>query len=309
MSLKDKRIGVMMGGCSSEREISMKSGSAVLAALGHAGFNVTPLEVREEAERDIRRLIQESATDIVFVAMHGRFGEDGQLQMMLEKIHIPYTGPRPKASRLAMDKIVSRRLFEKAGLCVPNYRRILRVDEARRLKDLHYPVVVKPSSQGSSIGVSFVDAPAGLEDALAEALKFSPTALVEEFVAGREVTVSIFDGKPLPIVEIVPGNQFFDFEAKYAKGLTEYIVPAPLGPSVAERAQNDAVTAYRVLGCRHLSRVDMIIREDGSPCILEVNTIPGMTETSLFPKSAKAAGIEFSELCVRLLQLALRKEK
>lgn len=308
MSLKDKRIGVMMGGRSSEREISMKSGAAVFAALKSAEFNVVPLEVQDEAEKEIRRLIQESAVDVVFVAMHGRFGEDGQLQKMLEKMRIPYTGPRPKASRLAMDKAASRRLFKKAGLCVPKYWRISCIDEARRLKDLRYPLVVKPSSQGSSIGISFVDSPLCLEDALTGALKLSRSALIEEFIAGREVTVSVFDGKPLPVVEIVPKNQFFDFEAKYEKGLTEYLVPAPLEPSVAERAQSAAATAYRALGCRHLSRVDMIIRDDGSPCVLEVNTIPGMTETSLFPKSAKAAGVGFPELCVRLLQLALRKE-
>lgn len=309
MSLRGKRVGVMMGGSSSEREISMKSGAAVFSALKNAGFDVLVLEVVEETREGIRRLIDEFRVDVVFVAMHGHFGEDGQLQAILEKLKIPYTGPKARASRLAMDKLASRRLFEKAKLSVPKYQYVSHIARRPSLKGLRYPFVVKPSAQGSSIGISFVAAPEALEGALAEALKFGAEALVEEFIEGREITVSVLDGRALPVVEIIPKNKFFDYQAKYSKGLTEYVVPASLEPALASRAQEEAVRAYQALGCRHLSRVDMLIGEDGSPRILEINTIPGMTETSLFPKAAHAAGIGFTELCVRLLQLSLRGDK
>ena len=298
-----------MGGLSSERDISTKSGTAVLDALKSAGLNAVPLDVCDETEEEIRRLILTQAVDIVFVAMHGGFGEGGPLQHILEKISIPYTGSREAASRLAMDKRVSRRFFKKAGLSVPRYRRRNR-KMSRFLSKLfligwQYPCVVKPSAQGSSIGISFIDSVANLEGALEHAFKYGDDVLVEEFIRGREITVSVLDDQALPIVEIIPKKKFFDFQAKYETGLTDYAVPAPLEASIAGKAQKDAVSATRALGCRHFSRVDMIVSAQGTPYVLEVNTIPGMTATSLFPKAAAAAGINFSALCVRLLELAL----
>ncbi len=308
MFLSEKRIGVIMGGLSSEREISLKSGKAVLEALKASGLNAFALEVFEETHEGIKRLIDTNSPDVVFIAMHGGFGEDGRLQSILESSGMPYTGPAAKASHLAMDKIASRRLFQKAGLNVPKYRCIHRDTPVFLLpilmKGLKYPLVVKPSDQGSSIGISFVDSQANLDVALAEAFKFSDEAVVEEFIRGREITVSVFDGEALPIVEIIPKTRFFDFHAKYEKGMTEYIVPAHLDENIALRAQKDAVAAYNALGCRHLSRVDLIIDASGVPYCLEVNTIPGMTATSLFPKAAAAAGISFAQLCMRILELA-----
>ncbi|MBI5873521.1 MAG: D-alanine--D-alanine ligase [Candidatus Omnitrophica bacterium] len=297
-----------MGGRSAEREISLKSGSAVLDALKNTGFNAIPLEILDETEVEIRRLISSSGVQVVFIAMHGGFGEDGRLQHILEKARLPYTGPQERASRLAMDKIVSRRLFEKAGLSVPRYRCIKkglpRFFSKLSLAGFKYPYVIKPSAQGSSIGISFIDLPSRLDVALDAAFGFGDEVVVEEFISGREITVSVFDGRALPIVEIIPKKKFFDFQAKYEKGLTEYVVPATLDEKVARRAQEDATIAYHTLGCRHLSRVDMIIDKKGAPVILEVNTIPGMTATSLFPKAAAAAGIGFSDVCTRLLELA-----
>jgi D-alanine-D-alanine ligase len=295
----------MMGGCSSEREISLKSGRAVVGALQEGRFDVVALDVQSETEDEIRRLIRENMVDVVFVAMHGGFGEDGRLQEILEKIPVRYTGPGPQASRMAMDKIVSRRRFAGAGLHVP---RSVVVRRGRRcplkIKWLKAPFVVKPSAQGSSIGISFVADRKDLAAAMAEAHRYGEDVLVEEFIRGRELTVSILNDRPLPAVEIRPKKGFFDFEAKYHKGLTDYIVPALLDQRLAARIQVDSLKAYRALGCRHLSRVDVILKDEKTPYILEVNTIPGMTETSLLPKAAAAAGMNFVQLCRSLVEMA-----
>ncbi len=308
MSVKKKRIGVMMGGRSAEKDISLKSGSAVLEALESLRIQALPLVVSEESLQSIRRLIADNRVDIIFVAMHGGFGEGGGLQHILEKCGIPYTGPTRSASRLAMDKIVSRRCFKKAGLNVPRSCSVKKgVKESslkRRIASFNYPLVIKPNAQGSSIGISFIDTSSKLSKALSRSFKFGGVALIEEFIRGREITVAVLDGRALPVVEIIPKKKFFDFQAKYEKGMTEYVVPAVLDKKIVLRAQRDAVKAYHALGCRHLSRVDMIIDEEGKPVILEVNTIPGMTATSLFPKAAAAAGIGFPELCIRLLEMA-----
>ncbi|MFH0941323.1 MAG: D-alanine--D-alanine ligase [Candidatus Omnitrophota bacterium] len=312
MSLEGKRIGVMMGGLSAERDISYKSGQAVFSALKRSGLDVVALEIARDTEEEIRSAVVNSAVDIVFIAMHGGFGEDGRLQHILEKMNVCYTGSRARCSRMAMDKTISCRLFQKAGLRVPKHRQWRR-GAIRFFADLflRYPLVVKPSAQGSSIGISFVDSSKSLSEALGLALKFSDEGeevLIEEFIKGREITVSVLDGNALPVVEIIPKKQFFDFEAKYQKGMAEYVVPAPLDDATARKVKADALTAYRVLGCRHLSRVDMIISEDGRVYVLEVNTIPGMTETSLLPKAAQAAGIGFDQLCLKIVEMAAVSE-
>jgi len=306
LSAAPKKVGVVMGGLSPERDISLKSGRAVCGALKDAGWDVFPLEVFQETREDIQRLVRGACVDVVFIAMHGGFGEDGRLQKILEDMSVPFTGPAQEASRLAMDKAASRRIFERAGLCVPRCRVIRR--RQRLLSFLHglrYPIVVKPASQGSSIGVSLVPGWKEMSAAVVKAFQYDDTVLLEEFVKGMEITVSVLNGLALPIVAVIPKKSFFDFQAKYEKGLTEYVVPAPLEASVAQRAQRDAVAAYQALGCRHMARVDMIVDEKGRPVILEVNTVPGLTETSLFPKAARAAGIAFSALCAKLVEMAL----
>jgi D-alanine--D-alanine ligase len=296
----------MMGGRSAEREVSIKSGSAVLGALRAKGYDACALEVKDQTEGEIVALVRGNQVDIVFVAMHGGFGEGGDLQHILEKNSILFTGPKELASRLAMDKIASRELFKKARLRVPRYRKIKKEHCPLILAFMHYPIVIKPASEGSSIGVSFVDTPRQLRGALSLAFQYGETALAEEFIHGWEITVSVLDGRPLPVVEIIPKKRFFDFQAKYEMGLTDYVVPADLHPEIAHRAQADAVLAYHALGCRHFSRVDMILKKGREPYILEVNTIPGMTATSLFPKAAHAADISFEDLCATLLDLAWR---
>jgi len=296
----------MMGGLSSEREISLKSGRAVLQALKDAGWQVLALEVAQETPEEIRRLVGEACVDVVFVAMHGGFGEDGRLQGILEAMGVAFTGPAAEASRLAMDKIASRRVFERAGLCVPQTRVIRRGERlVSLLHELEYPAVVKPAGQGSSIGVTCITHWRQLSPAILKAFRYDDTVLVEEYIKGREITVSVLDGAALPVVAIVPKKSFFDFQAKYEKGMTDYIVPAPVEAALAERAQQDAVTAYDALGCRHLARVDMILDKDGRPVILELNTVPGMTETSLLPKAARAAGLDFPSLCTKIVEMAL----
>ncbi|MFH1692618.1 MAG: D-alanine--D-alanine ligase [Candidatus Omnitrophota bacterium] len=305
MFLEDKNIGIMMGGCSCERAVSLKSGSAVARVLETAGYRVALLDIRRETEQEVEAFIRQHHIDVVFIAMHGGFGEDGRLQRILDKLEVSYTGSSSQASRIAMDKLASRVIFEGANLSVPKYIKLDRKDKVPAVDGLQYPLVVKPSGQGSSIGISFVDSAAGVQKAVGEAFGFDDIVLIEEFIRGREITVAILDGQPLPVVEIIPKSGFFDYRSKYEQGLTNYVSPAFLSKGLTEQIQTCALDAYHALGCRHFARVDMIVRSGYAPFILEVNTIPGLTQTSLFPKAAQAAGIGFDQLCVKLIHLAL----
>lgn len=304
MSLKDKTVGVMMGGLSSERDISVKSGRSVRENLAKDGWNAVALELVSESVDEIKKLILENAIDVVFIAMHGGFGEGGDLQRILDNMGVPYVGSGYHSSRLAMDKVASHKLFEEAGLNVPKHLAVNKGEILNR-DSLKYPVVVKPSRQGSSIGITFVNSDGKLNEAIETAFKFDDSILIEEFIKAREMTVAVLDGRALPVVEIIPKSGFFDFQAKYQKGLTDYVCPAQLDAEIIRRMQSDAVTAWQVLKCRHLCRVDMLLDEKNDPYVLEVNTIPGMTETSLFPKAAAADGLTFEKLCSDLVKLAL----
>ncbi|MBI4342727.1 MAG: D-alanine--D-alanine ligase, partial [Candidatus Omnitrophica bacterium] len=219
--------------------------------------------------------------------------------------HLAYTGSDARASRLGMDKIASRRRFEAAGLRVPRWRVIELAQSSAVIRGFSYPLVVKPSDQGSSLGVSVVRHEAQLQPAIEQAAAFNAPVLIEEFVAGREVTAGVLGDEPLPVVEIHPHHAFFDFAAKYTAGETDYLVPAPLPEDLAAQVQAAGMAAHRALGCRHLSRTDIIVRPDGTPVVLEVNTIPGFTPTSLVPKAAACAGISYDELCERLVLMAI----
>jgi D-alanine--D-alanine ligase len=304
-------VAVLMGGPSEEHAISLKSGHGVDEALSRQGHRVHPVEIPqaigvEEATATARLALQQLAPDVVFIALHGRFGEDGLIQQLCEELHLAYVGSGPQASRLGMDKIASRRRFEQAGLVVPRWRVLVPsagepLDEA---PGWSYPLVVKPSGQGSSLGVSIVPEPGALAAAVDSAAQFDSRVLIEEFIRGREVTAGILGDQPLPVVEIRPRAGFFDYRAKYTSGLTEYLVPAPLPSSAARATQAAGLAAHRALGCRHLSRADLILREDGVPVLLEVNTIPGFTPTSLLPKAAACAGIGYDALCEQLILMA-----
>jgi D-alanine-D-alanine ligase len=232
------------------------------------------------------------------------------MQGILEILKIPYTGSGVEASRLAMDKIASRRIFGAAGLSIPRYKAI---DKTRYNRDskvynnLRLPLVVKPATQGSSIGLSIIDRYEYLDKAVDLAFSFDKKIIIEEYIRGREMTVGILDGRPLPVIEIIPKKAFFDFEAKYQPGLATYIVPAQLEERVARKIKRAALSAHKLLGCFGCSRVDMILNKEGLPVVLELNSIPGLTETSLLPKAAKSEGIGFNELCLRLIKLAYEK--
>ena len=308
-SLKRMKIALFLGGPSSEREVSLKTGRAVARAMEEEGLDVVEVDVGEELDELVDAL-NGIKPHVVFIALHGRFGEDGVIQGILEYMGVPYTGSGVMASALAMNKVASKRLFSYHGIPVPRYsisrREGWTLPGEVPLDDLGYPLVVKPAAEGSTIGVNLVKDEGGLESALQEAYRYGDTVLVEEYVEGRELTVGILGDEPLPVVEIVPEGGFYDYRAKYTPGVTRYEVPAQLSQEAFVMTQHMALLAHRALGCRDVSRVDFRLSPDGTPYALEVNTIPGMTETSLLPKAAAAAGISFRELVLRILESALK---
>jgi len=259
------------------------------------------LDVRDDVCDTIRR----SGIDIAFLALHGRYGEDGTVQALLERLGIPYTGSGVEASRLALDKVASKRVFARNGIPVPRSLAFTQTAPClSRAPRLGWPLVVKPRHEGSSIGLSVVRNAGGLERAVRKAFRYDGTIIVEEFIDGREVTVGILGDEALPVIEIVTAGDIYDTHAKYRDTRTRYLVPAPLSARLRARAQRLGLSAHRALGCRDVSRVDMRIDRRGTIFVLEVNSIPGMTERSLLPKAAGARGIGFGKLCVRLLDLA-----
>ncbi|PIQ86616.1 MAG: D-alanine--D-alanine ligase [Candidatus Omnitrophica bacterium CG11_big_fil_rev_8_21_14_0_20_43_6] len=313
MEIKDfGRVGVLMGGPSSEREISLKSGRAVFAALVEAGVNAVAIDITTDHEQENISLLKKHNLDCAFIALHGRFGEDGVIQGILEKLNLPFTASGVSASRLAMDKIGSLSIFSQAGLNVPKSqfleKSVYQKDKAFINKS-GFPLVVKPANHGSSIGLSLVEVNQELPVAIELAFQFDEHIIIQEYIGGRELTAGILDEVALPVIEIIPKNKFFDFSAKYQSGLTQYIVPAVLDQAVALEIQRAGLKAHKLLGCYGCSRVDFILAKDGLAYILEVNTIPGMTLTSLLPKAAKILGIDFNRLCLKLLELAYEKAK
>jgi D-alanine-D-alanine ligase len=293
-------IAVFLGGPSAEREVSLRSGAAVARALRALGHQVT------EVDAQPGRWALPPGTEVVFLALHGTYGEDGAVQQELEHLGVPYTGCGPEASRLAFDKALTKQRCLAAG--VPTAPFVV-VDNpaAPWPPGWEPPLVVKPVCQGSSVGLAFVDSPAQWRAALEHALQFDRRALVEPRLFGRETTVGILDGQPLPIVEVRPKRGAYDYQNKYTAGATEYLCPAPLPPDVTARAQAAAVGAFQAIGGRDYARVDIMITTAGDPTVLEINTLPGMTETSLLPKAALAAGLDYGALCQRMIDLALRR--
>jgi len=305
------KIGILMGGPSTEREISLESGKAVYESLTQAGFKVAAIDIKTDGKRENIGLIKSHEVDVAFIAMHGRFGEDGQIQEILDTMGIPYTGSGARASRLAMDKIASRKIFEASGLAVPRYKAednlSYNANWITRHNDFALPLVVKPATHGSSIGLSIVEKEEELGKSVGLAFSFDERIIIEEYVMGREVTVGILDEKALPVIEIIPKKRFFDYEAKYQAGFTEYVVPAELEDKTAKKIQEAALSAHKLLGCYGCSRVDLILSKENIPFVLEVNTIPGLTKISLLPKAAKVVGIDFPQLCIKLIKLAYDK--
>lgn len=304
--MKTKRIAVLMGGPSTEREVSFNTGRAVLQALQEKGYNAVGIDLEPANFVDQLRAAN---IDVVFNAIHGKYGEDGAIQGALDLLGIPYTGSGVLASAIAMDKAITKRLFVSAGIPTPRSVIYSKAEAdadlpQRVMADFKLPVVVKASAQGSSIGVVIVDCEQALPGAIAEAFKYSDQILVEDFIKGKEITAAVFGGQypqALPLIEIVPHSGKYDYHSKYTKGATEYIVPAQLDAPVTSTIQDLAVKAFTLLGCQGVARVDFMLGANDEPFVLEVNTIPGMTATSLVPKAAAAAGISFADLCERLL--------
>jgi D-alanine-D-alanine ligase len=294
-----QHVAVLMGGPSAEHEVSLKSGQAAAAALRRAGMMVSQVEFQDETPK------LPAGTDVVFLALHGKYGEDGTIQRWLEQRGMIYTGSGVEASARAFDKASAKVAFLAAG--IPTPKSVVVERDVRPLKDLALPVVVKPARQGSSVGIKIVKDRAQLMPAVEHAWRFDDRLIVEQFVAGRELTVGVLDGLPLPVVEIRTHREYFDFEAKYTDGGAEEIVPAPLDAATTVRAQDLALQAHECLGCRDFSRTDIILSEDGAMHVLEVNTLPGLTEASLLPKAAAAAGLSMEALCTRMVELALAR--
>ncbi|MBX5469606.1 MAG: D-alanine--D-alanine ligase [Thermoleophilaceae bacterium] len=309
------RIAVLKGGASLERQVSLRSGARVEDALARLGHEVVPIDVGG----DLIPRLRAERPDAAFVALHGRDGEDGTVQELLEILGIPYTGSGVLACMRCWDKVMAKHFFVEAGIPTPDFfafnetafRSLGAADALPAIEGrLEFPLVVKPAAQGSALGIKFARTPADVPGALVAAFSYDQRVLLERHIEGRELAVSLLDGRPLPIVEAVPrADDFYDFEARYEIGRTEFVCPAELPEAVAERAERLSVAVYRLLGCYGFARVDLMLEESsGELYVLEANAIPGLTETSLLPQAAEAAGIAFDTLVERLVELALRRD-
>ncbi len=296
------RIGVFAGGVSSEREVSLRSGRAVLEALSRSGITAVsidptnPLKTKKELQK----------IDLAFLALHGKGGEDGTIQKTLEKTNIPYVGSDAKGSWLAFNKVEAKRIFERSKIPTPLWTTVTKKNW-RKLETFPVPFFVKPVADGSSIGVFLVEDFKQSVEKLKQGLSEHGALLVEKRIQGREFTVGILGKKPLPVVELRPKKKFYDYEAKYTSGMTEYLVPAPIPESWRRRFQRCALDVHEALGLRDFSRVDLVTDREGEPFVLEANTIPGFTELSLLPKAAREAGISFEALCLKLIEMAWKR--
>lgn len=301
-ALRRRRVAVLFGGPSSERVISIRSAAAVRGALRRWGIPHHAMDLTSRVYDPLRR----HKINLAFLTTHGTMGEDGRLQGLLDVLRIPYTGSGVLASALAMHKPTAKRIFQSAGLATPRWA-VLRKGEriSLRAMGLSLPLVIKPASQGSAVGITLARSPSEFRAGLAKSWRLEDEALVEDYVPGTEITVGLLGDRILPVVEIVPAHAFYDFHSKYAPGGSRHILPARLPLRVRQIAQEMAVTAFHALGCRHMGRVDLIVDRRGHPTLLEVNTLPGMTDTSLLPDAARAVGLSFDELVLTLLSLAL----
>jgi len=305
--LANIRVGVLGGGVSFEREVSLLSAQGAFSALKEKAINTVFIDIATKEENEIKKMLSDYDLGVAFIALHGEFGEDGKIQKILEDLGIPYTGSGPKASFLAMDKVSSKKAFIEKGIPTPDFC-VLGKGQDLNI-DIKYPVVVKPYFAGSSIGVSIVTQKEDLSQALDKAFAFQDTVILEDYIPGRELTVGILEEKPLAVVDIIPGQGYYDFNAKYSDVATQFVAPAQLAPEIYRRVQELGLAAHRALDCRHFSRVDIRLGLDNVPYILELNSIPGLTTHSLLPLSAKACGIDFGELIAKMTTLALNGKK
>lgn len=312
---KKLKIAVLMGGRSLEREVSLKSGKRVSGALKQGGYKVVEVDAGEHLVSELKSI----KPDVAYIALHGKYGEDGSVQELLDMLKIPYTGPGVLSNIIGFDKVLSKHYLQKADIPTPRFHALSEgafkdmgaasaLPEA--VKELGLPLVVKPSAQGSALGVKIVGLESDLASALLGALSYGDKVLLEEYISGTEIAVSVIGNKKkkvLPIVEVIPHKNWFDFESRYTLGMSNYFVPARIDKKLENRIEKMAVQIYELFECKGVSRIDIIIR-DNIPYVLEINTSPGMTETSLLPMSSEAAGISFEDLVQKLVNLALGEE-
>lgn len=307
MLTKNTRVAVFMGGTSQEREVSLESGTAVCEALTGLGYNVLPVIL----DQDNLTQLNGKRIDVAFIAMHGRFGEDGQLTRLLGKRGIPCTGSTPVAGALAMDKVKTKKVLCSRGILTPPYIVLcgdfsaIEADWLIRA-DIGYPCVIKPTDSGSSLGVSIVRNRGELREALMKDFQSKTHVLIERYIPGREFTCSVIAGRALPLIEVRTRRSFFDYHAKYKNG-TEFVLKPVVPSSIYEKMRKLGIAVHNAVGASGMSRVDMILSEDNIPFVLEINLIPGLTAKSLLPKAAQALGISFGRLCEMILELALEK--
>jgi D-alanine-D-alanine ligase len=295
---KSLNIVVMLGGPSAEREVSLRSGAAVAKALRSLGHNVTELDPKE-------RWTLPPGTHAVYLALHGSYGEDGAVQAELDRLGVPYTGCDAESSRIAFDKVLTKQRCIEQGVPTPKFA-VIRSEKDPWPAHMQPPCVLKPVHQGSSVGLYFIDRLDQFTPAVKDDLQYDTELLLEEKIVGRETTVGILKDAPLPIVEVRPKQGSYDYKNKYTAGATEYLCPAPFDAAITKRIQDVGIAAFRAVGGRDYGRVDVMVRENGDPVVLEVNTLPGMTETSLLPKAAAAAGYSYTDLCQMQIELALK---
>ena len=300
-------IGVLGGGVSSEREISLESAKESLDALSRKGANAIFIDINTSDKDSVKELIRSEEIDLAFIALHGEFGEDGQIQEILDELNIPYTGSGAVSSSLAMDKIKAKNIFEENNILTPTFFAWKKGEVIS--EDMAYPVVVKPHISGSSIGITIADNNYSLGLALEEALKHSEKVVVEAYIFGRELTVGILDEKPLAVVEIASKLGYYDFDSKYGEDMNEYRLAGDLDHQLYCDIQQQALSAHKALGCKGFSRVDMMLDKDNRSFILEVNSIPGLTTHSLLPMSAQMCGIDFDNLILKMAEVSYNGEK
>jgi D-alanine-D-alanine ligase len=297
------KIGLLIGGESAERDVSLSSGKSIekaLISLGHKVVKLDPIDGFASIEDSILNV------DLVFNGLHGGDGENGKIAAQLQSLNVIYTGSNEQSSRICMDKNLSKKTIAENDINTPKW--ILKNDTSSDILDgnFEYPLIVKPNDQGSTIGLSIVKRKDQLKDAFTNALQFADSIIFESYIDGREITVPIVGSKAYPVIEIIPSHDFYDYECKYTKGMSQYICPAEISNKLSESIKDLAFKIHTILGCRHYSRVDFLLDSKNEPWFLELNTLPGMTETSLLPKSLKADGIEFKEIIQMILNEALR---
>lgn len=311
--ITSKKIGVLMGGLSAERDVSMRSGLAIYQSLLELGYNAAAIDVG----KDIVNVLKKEKVKFAFMALHGGMGENGAMQGMLEVIGIPYTGSGVLASALAMDKEISKKIFSYHGLSVPPYAAVSKRAKNKTGKsagtqlpaiDFPLPWVVKPAGEGSSIGVTMVKDEAMLPEILEKTLSLGGKVIIEKFIEGKEIHIGILGNEALGGVEVRPSLEFYNYEAKYTSGLTEYILPPEIDDDSYEKLKSIALQAHTALGCSGASRVDLKMDGEGTPYVLEVNTLPGMTSTSLLPKIARSKGMDFKNLIEEMIKIAIKEK-